>query len=94
MGRDMARRTKKEEQNAEASASKKTSYVMFGYNKDDIDQVGYFSEDLKITDDVDKAKVFKSENVDNLKGFGTPEQWLEFINSDDSLNQGYIFHLV
>lgn len=67
---------------------------MFGYCKDDIDKVGYFSNDLDITEDASKAKVFMAENVSNIKGFGTPEQWLEFINTDSSLNHGYCFHLV
>ena len=74
--------------------SKKASYVMFGYCKNDIDKVGYFSNDLNITEDVNKAKVFISKNIEGVKGFGTPEQWLEFINTDSSLNHGYYFHLV
>ena len=91
----MARKQKKMADSCAAKPKyKKASYVMFGYCKDNIDQVGYFSKDLKITDDVSEAKVFTAENVNNIKGFGTPEQWLEFINSDCSLNHGYFFHLV
>lgn len=85
---------KQQESGPSEPERKKTSYVMFGYCKSDIDQVGYFGDDLEITEDVSKARVFTTENVNNIKGFGTPEQWLEFINSDDSLNHGYFFHLV
>ena len=41
--------------------------------KNDIDKVGYFSNDLNITEDINKAKVFISKNIEGVKGFGTPE---------------------
>ena len=38
---------------------KKTkSYVMFGFNKDDIDTVGYFGKNNNIVSDVEDARIF------------------------------------
>lgn len=69
-------------------------YVLFGHDLDDPEKVGYFSNTLKITDDADCAKVFPDINVNRVKGFGPPEAWRDFINSDPELNHNFKFHLV
>ena len=70
------------------------TYVMYGFNKDAIVETGYFGKDLTIVQDMVDAKKFPSKKRPRQKGFGTPEQWLEFINADNDLNHGYKFHLV
>lgn len=67
---------------------------MYGFKLSDIDMTAYFGEDLKIVTDIAIARRFPSKKRRGQKGFGTPEQWLNFINSDSSINQGYKFHLV
>lgn len=69
-------------------------YVLFGFNKSYKDETGYFDCKNKITTELSCAKIFPSSNVLNIKGFGTPEKWVEFINSDSHLNNGFKFHLV
>lgn len=71
-----------------------SKYVLYGFNKDKEVDVGYFGKGLVVVDDKEDAMVFPSKPKENQKGFGSPEQWLEFINSDDDLNHGYKFHLV
>ncbi len=50
-----------------------------GYNKDNEDETGMLGIDFeakkpyKIVHDVKEALKFPSENVDNVKGFGTPD---------------------
>lgn len=74
---------------------KKTKYyVLFGFKKSDRDTTGYFDENNGITTELSAAKLFPSDNVFKIKGFGEPEKWVEFINTDRSLNNGYRFHLV
>ena len=75
------------------------SYVLFGFKKDDIDTVGYFGDNLDIVSSKYEAKQFYTKPSDlsskiALSNFGTPEQWRDFINSDDELNHGYKFHLI
>lgn len=74
--------------------SKRQYYIMFGYCKDDIDEVGYFGNDLSIVKDSSEAKLFPLKNYKRKKQFKTPEEWLKFINNDSSINNGYKFHLV
>ena len=69
-------------------------YVLYGFCKDDIDKTGYFQAPASIVEDADEATYFPTQNVDKTKGFGTPKQWLDFVNNDDSVNNGYEFHLV
>lgn len=92
----MPRRKKKV---PELALEKVANYVMFGFSRDDIDVVGYLGkrdEDGKevfaVVDDMEDAVLFPEKNVENVKGFGTPQQWLEYWNSDETLN--FKFHLV
>lgn len=76
-------------------------YVLMGYNKDDEDNTGMLSIDAetnnrniyKIVHDVKDAAKFPDKNVDNVSGFGTPEQWLKFFSSEPLL-QSWKFHLM
>lgn len=70
------------------------TYVLFGFNKHDEDDTGYFSINLDITSELCMAKRFPSKKRRGQKGFGTPKQWLDFINNDSELNKGFKFHLV
>lgn len=73
---------------------------MVGFNPSDIAQTGCLGIDedpkakttYKIVDRLE-AKRFPSQNASHVKGFGTPQQWLEFFNSDPDLD-GWKFHLV
>lgn len=75
-------------------------YVMFGFNRNDIDDIGYLGKPVHekngiifpIVPDVEDALVFPSSNENCVKGFGTPEQWLDFWNSDE--DNVFKFHLV
>lgn len=67
---------------------------MYGFNVEKPVFVGYFGKDLNIVDDIDLAMKFPSKPKEGQVGFGTPEQWLEFVNDDFDLNKGYKFHLV
>ena len=69
-------------------------YVMFGFDKDDIDHVAYWKAPNGITEFQNEATIFPSQNVDNQKGFGTPSQWLKLVNEDEDLNKNFQFHLV
>lgn len=69
-------------------------YVLYGFNKSDKDITGYFDCNNKITTELSCAKLFPSENIFKVKGFSEPEKWVEFINTDKYLNNGYKFHLV
>lgn len=72
------------------------NYVMFGFNRDDIDDTGYLGKkcDMKslVVQDIHDALLFPDKNVTGSKGFGTPEQWLEFWNTNE--DNPYKFHLV
>ena len=88
-------------------AKKECSWcVFFGFKKDDHDEVGYLGfrspNELranpkaglyKIVDDISEAKWFPCENCEDTVGFAVPEKWLEFFNSDPSLEE-WKFHLV
>lgn len=73
-------------------------YVMYGYNKDNQDQVGYLSfssqagNTYEIVPDLAQAKRFPSKDKKN-KDFGTPKQWLDFFDNDPELDD-WSFHLV
>lgn len=69
-------------------------YVLFGFNKNDDTKTGYFKAPSEIVDDINKASSFPTQNVLSVEGFGTPHQWLDFVNEDNGLNNGFQFHLV
>lgn len=69
-------------------------YVLFGYNTEDVDQTGYFTKSLEISNDIESALKLPSVNVNQIPGFGTPQQWKDLINADSDLNHGFKFHLV
>lgn len=58
-----------------------------------IPDVGYWTQ-KKIVTELQDATLFPDKNDFGIKGFGTPKQWLDFINSDKSLNHGYKLHLI
>lgn len=70
-----------------------------GFNKDNEDETGMLGLDLeakkpyKIVHDVHEALKFPSKNINNVKGFGTPEQWLDFFNHEPELGR-WKFHLI
>lgn len=94
------------QQHITSSAPMKTdacNYVMYGFCKSDKDNVGYLAripthaDDEFLTDDIHLAKRFPSKNLKNQSGFGTPKQWLDFINAELEDLQGenaFKFHLV
>ncbi|MCQ2602714.1 MAG: hypothetical protein MJ193_02175 [Clostridia bacterium] len=67
-------------------------FVLFGFNKDDVDQVGYFTAECGVARERKHAKVFTVFR--KSKKHGTPEQWCKFVNDDKTLNNGYEFHVV
>lgn len=82
--------------------------VLFGYNVDNISNVGYLAfttaEDLKtlktskvqtykIVSDVKDAVHFPCENYSGNKDFAKPEKWLEFFEKEYALRK-WKFHLV
>ena len=83
---------------------KNANYVMYGFCLADPDDVGYLAtipNDVEcenvICDDIKEAKLFPSANVNGITGFGTPEQWLKFVNDEfkDIYGEGaWKFHLV
>lgn len=77
-----------------AKKKKNSIYVMFGFEKDNIDNVGYFGNDGNIVSDLAEAKRFPSKKKILQRGFAPPKKWLEFINNDDQLNHGFKFHLI
>ena len=80
---------------SKSMSSKSKSYVMYGYNKLNIDEVGYFGKNLQIVEDLNDAMIFKTKRNKRQKGFGSPEKWLNFLNDpNEELNHGFIFHLV
>ena len=82
----------------------RSKYVMFGFSLADPDETGFLAkiptdvedEDI-ICDDMKEAKVFPASNEDGITGFGTPQQWLEFVNEEFKDIYGpyaWKFHLV
>ena len=69
-------------------------YVLFGFNKNDIDSVGFYKSPDQVVEDSEDATWFPSENILSVQGYGTPAAWRDMINDDESLNSGYEFHLV
>jgi len=69
-------------------------YVMYGYKLSDEDMTAYFGEDLQLVTELSAARRFPSKKARGQKSFGTPQQWVNLINEDSELNQGYKFHLV
>ena len=80
------------------------NYVMYGFCLADPDDVGYLAsipQDMEsegiIAEDIHDAKLFPNTNVDGITGFGTPQQWLKFINAEFKEIYGpyaWKFHLV
>ena len=69
---------------------------MFGYNRKSPDETGF----LRLTDagyeiikDHELASGFETENLTGKKGWGSPEQWKEFFNSEEELKD-WRFHVV
>jgi len=89
------------------SPTKKIKWcVLYGFNINDKDDVGYLAlrsqDDLKqnprlgvyeVVKDEAMARKFPMENYDNLPGFAPPEKWLEFFKEEDELSD-WRFHLV
>lgn len=83
---------------------KNVNYVMYGFCIGATDEVGYLAkipthidDENVITDDIKDAKLFPSINVNGITGFGTPEDWLKFVNEEFHEIYGpyaYKFHLV
>lgn len=83
-----------------------SNYVMFGYCMSDIDQTAFLAKiptskaddkEACLTQETHEAKKFPSENTKNIKGFGTPVQWLKLVNDefvDIYGKDAYKFHLV
>jgi len=74
-------------------------FALMGYNKDNEDETGMLAFDneskkpYKIVNDVKEALKFPSKNINNIEGFGTPEQWLDFFNKEPEL-ENWRFHLI
>lgn len=70
-----------------------------GFNKDNPDETGLlgFDPDIKnpykIVHDIKDAMKFPDKNINSIQGFGTPEQWLKFFNSEPLL-ENWKFHLI
>ena len=87
--------------NLDSSLDKVKWYVLRGFNVDDNDNVGFLGIDksgttrdiYKIVEDLEDAMKFPSKNVYSTKGFGTPQQWLEFFKTEPALCN-WKFHLV
>lgn len=77
------------------------NYAMYGFRLSSPDDVGYLAKmpgkKFAMTDDVREAKLFPESNAEDQAGFGSPEQWLEFVNAelkDMFGDAAYVFHLV
>jgi len=79
-------------------------FVLRGFKLDDKDTTGFLGINKKFTKgskepvyeivhDKDDALKFSSENINNIDGFGTPKQWLEFFKGEDELSE-WKFHLM
>ena len=70
-----------------------------GFNKNNEDETGMLGFDIesknpyKIVHSIKDAMKFPSKNESNREGFGTPEQWLKFFNSEPLLKD-WKFHLI
>lgn len=81
--------------------NKPANYVMYGFRLSSPDDVGYLAEmpgkKFAMTEDIREAKLFPESNTDGRSGFGSPAQWLEFVNAelkDMFGDAAYVFHLV
>ena len=76
-------------------------YVLRGFKLENEDDTGFLginipktnNDTYKIVKSQTEALKFPSENVYEVKGFGTPKQWLEFFKGEDELS-GWKFHLL
>lgn len=78
-------------------------FVLLGYNTDDVEKTGFLALNKKqkvftgnlytITSDIEEALRFPAENLNGSEDFGTPKQWLDFFNSENSLKK-WKFHLL
>ena len=71
--------------------------ILFGFRKDDKDQVGYFTvidNKITVTTEEELARHFPLRRRPKQKNFGTPQQWCDLINEDELLCHGYKFHVV
>ena len=71
--------------------------ILFGFCKDDEDQVGYFAMENGhsfVSTEEELAMHFPLRKKRGQVGFGTPQQWCDLVNSDEDLCHGYKFHVV
>ena len=74
-------------------------YVLRGFKKDSKAETGFLginkmgNTTYSIVESQDDAMKFPSENVYNVKGFGTPKQWFEFFKGEPELAE-WKFHLL
>lgn len=69
---------------------------MFGYDRSSQDRTGWLKvtpEGYEIVNDRSGATRFETDNVSGKKGWGSPDQWKEFFNSEDELSC-WRFHVV
>lgn len=69
---------------------------MYGYRRDDPDRTGWLkvtNSGYEIVGDRPEATPFETENSSGKKGWGSPEQWKDFFNSEDELSC-WRFHAV
>ena len=69
---------------------------MFGYDRNSPDRTGWLKtteSGYVIVEDRFDATPFETENVSGRKGWGSPERWKEFFNSENELS-GWRFHVV
>ena len=76
-------------------------FLLMGFNKDNEDETGFLALDkdpeskkfYAVTKDKKLALKFPSKNVNNVEGFGTPTQWLNFFKNEPELSS-WKFHIV
>ena len=69
---------------------------MFGYDRARHDRTGWLKltgTGYEIAESRACATPFEIENVSGKEGWGSPEQWKDFFNSEDELS-GWRFHVV
>ena len=75
-------------------------YAIRAFKADDKDEVGFLAIDkgangtpYVFVEDLCDAMKLPSKNINQVSGFGTPAQWLEFFKGEDELSSWKI-HLV
>ena len=67
--------------------------VLYGFNLQNKEEVGYFGKNLDIVQERSDAKEFPIKGKKS-EDFASPSKWCKFINDDSTLNHGYKFHIV